>query len=723
MDIIYLLRALFRRKWIILISTLIAVAAVYFLTRNSEKMFNSTTVIATGFTMNDQIQLNDQSSGIYEADIKFNNVIETMSSQQVVGLLSYSLLLHDITNPHNAFRQIEKSKEVSAGINLNTEKVKGILQNKLNNMQLLSSYNPEEKEIIELLKLYRYNYESLSKLLKIGRVERTDFINIDFSAENPLLSAYVVNTLFQQFQRFYTAYLSARSSANIVLLDTILSHKKAVMDAKLDALNKLKSGSNVDVMSINLDLLRQNQTQLGQEQSNLTAATLAIKSVDQQIADMNKGIPGNNNTNTEIVSIKNKLDNLTALYVAKGSNDPNLEKQITDTRQEYQDKIAASPFSTVSGNKLTMDDLLQKKQQLVLQQQIAQQNIASLNQSIQSLSGNVQSKASKDVTIAAFQKEVDMATQDYSSIKDKYGSVFNSGNTESNFKQVLIGQPALTPEPSKHLVILGLTGASVFLISCFLILLLEYIDTSIKTPSHFSRMSDLKLISTINTIKIDKHNLISLISNEAAPNEKRKNTFRELLRKLRFEIDTSGNKIFLFTSTKHGEGKTTLMQALAYCLHLSKKKVLIIDTNFCNNDLTIQMNASPTLEEFSVNGEGFSQEKVNGILTKTETSNVDIIGCKGGDYTPTEILPKKNLLHFLPEMTKIYDYIFLEGAPLNNFSDSKELVQFVDSVIAIFSAQSVLNETDMESIEFLKSLHGKMMGVVLNKVNLENINS
>ena len=41
----------------------------------------------------------------------------------------------------------------------------------------------------------------------------------------------------------------------------------------------------------------------------------------------------------------------------------------------------------------------------------------------------------------------------------------------------------------------------------------------------------------------------------------------------------------------------------------------------------------------------------------------------------------------------MYDYIFMEGAPLNGYSDSKELVQYADGVIAIFSATSEI-QTD-----------------------------
>ena len=103
-------------------------------------------------------------------------------------------------------------------------------------------------------------------------------------------------------------------------------------------------------------------------------------------------------------------------------------------------------------------------------------------------------------------------------------------------------------------------------------------------------------------------------------------------------------------------------------------------------------------------------------MTTYETDGVEVIGCKGGDYTPSEILPKNHLLNYLQELTSFYDFILLEGAPLNDYTDSKELAQYVDGVIAIFSANTSIKQIDKESIAFLHELGDKFTGAVLNGV-------
>jgi len=212
-----------------------------------------------------------------------------------------------------------------------------------------------------------------------------------------------------------------------------------------------------------------------------------------------------------------------------------------------------------------------------------------------------------------------------------------------------------------------------------------------------------------------------LLSQASPKSEKRQNTIRELIRKVRHQIEKSGNHIILFTSTEPQQGKTTLIQALAYSFSLSKKKVLMIDTNFCNNDLTVLTGARPTLESFSTRNYKITYEELESLITHTSIPLIDVIGCEGGDYTPKEILPEGNLLEHLKDLLDWYDYIFLEAAPMNEYTDTKEMVEYVDGIIAVFSSEAVIKEDDHEGINYLKSLNGKFNGAILNKVEFENL--
>ncbi|MBK8553425.1 MAG: hypothetical protein IPL53_21115 [Ignavibacteria bacterium] len=104
------------------------------------------------------------------------------------------------------------------------------------------------------------------------------------------------------------------------------------------------------------------------------------------------------------------------------------------------------------------------------------------------------------------------------------------------------------------------------------------------------------------------------------------------------------------------------------------------------------------------------------------SDNIYVIASEGGDYTPSEIFPQNNLFKNLHILKNEFDYIFLEGPPLNDFSDSRELAQYAEKIIAVFSADHSMKLIDKESIKFYNELGDKFCGAILNKVDLQNIN-
>ena len=420
-------------------------------------------------------------------------------------------------------------------------------------------------------------------------------------------------------------------------------------------------------------------------------------------------------------------------YVNGGSSDPALLKKYNQLNAEYQAKVneiqTASPENTEAAPESSRSSLLDQKADLELNIQASNSNISAIQEKINSLKATLTKDAGKSTVLEGLLKDAEVANKEYQAAKQKYNDAMDI-NTSSvnNFRQVLMAQPAIEPEPSKRILMVGMAGASAMIFTILIIVVLATLDSSIKTPIIFSKMVDLKLISMVNLMNLKNKTLREITTIlETTPdalNNKRHNIFREALRKLRHEVESSGKKIFLFASTKKGEGKTTLIEALSYSMSLSKKKILIIDTNFCNPDLTSRLHADPILEKIHPDRTSSRAliDQIKEAAKDIGVGYVSVIGAEGGDYTPSEILPRENILHHLHTLTTEFDFIFLEGPPLNDFSDARELVQYVDGVIAVFSATHIIKQVDKDSIDFFKGLNGKFCGAVLNMVDPENVN-
>ncbi len=326
----------------------------------------------------------------------------------------------------------------------------------------------------------------------------------------------------------------------------------------------------------------------------------------------------------------------------------------------------------------------------------------------------------QEVVAAAYLNDLTLAEKDL----EKYNSsIFASQDIDVspdfNFKQIMPGQPAIKPEPGKGLAIISIAGLSMFFLSIFFIIILELLDTSLRTPSIFRQETKLNVLATVGTVELDKKSLNEYFD-FARDRETSNLPFIDNLRKLRYEIECSGRRIILFTSTKPDQGKTIIIEALAHTLSLSKKKVLLIDSNFGNNSLTRDFSAKTELVHFA-GSETQTFDQIRRMTSATNIPAVEIIGCEEGNYTPGEILTLNHLPAQFEKLKNQYDFVLIEAAALNAHADSREWCPVVEAVVLVFSAKTSLGDIDKESIAFLSGTGTKFIGAVLNHVDEQNL--
>ncbi|MBC7848758.1 MAG: hypothetical protein H7Y31_03440, partial [Chitinophagaceae bacterium] len=226
MDLLFLLYSLLRKKWIIILCTLTGVLAGFIFFMFRPKEYVSLAQYSTGFTMEQKVKIKQEESfNLYEIDIRFSNVNVAFASDKVLGMLGYKLLLHDLEDP-KPFREVKDSKKSERLFNpSNLEKAKSILRNKIGKLELLTSYNPDEKMVMDLLALYGYDSDNTMKQLSLKRVDRTDFINIFASSEDPHLSAFMVNNAGLQLIRFFNEIYGFRTQTASGKLDSLVTQK------------------------------------------------------------------------------------------------------------------------------------------------------------------------------------------------------------------------------------------------------------------------------------------------------------------------------------------------------------------------------------------------------------------------------------------------------------------------------------------------------------------
>lgn len=713
---------------------LVALAAAFYFTSGIKSMYKSTAKLGTGYTTNDHIKITDERFNLREADVKFNNLISTMKSELVVYLLSYELIKHDLTN-EVPYRQLKQDDENAIVLTEQDRKrFLEILEKKSNDMQLLSTFDPEENKLIDFMMNYGYLNWQLTEKLEIKRVKNTDYVTVQFVSENPILSAFVVNQLSEEYIRYDNSLKENRSGQSVTFFKGLMDEKKEQLDEKNKALDEYKSSNNITASDA---LGGSAVAQISQYEIRRDELNSEIQKLNVLISDVNYKLNQSGKTesrssiNSKILSIKGKIDELTNMYNEKGGNDAELKTSIDNLRYDLRvqmDKLSQMDKNGPATDKTYLQGELEKYK---LQLRIAQTNVSSVNSSIAGLRGGISGMASKEVELNTLTQEVDRAREEYLEAQNRYNTERSKSLVSQSSVQVVVkGQPNANPERSKRFILVALAGVASFALCAFVIILLEFVDSRLKNSGYFKRFVGLDLLGSINQVNLKNLDLKAVFKkkNENEDIE----TFKHFLRKLRFELESSDDKKILVTSTKKGEGKTFVILCISYILSMINKRILIIDTNFKNNSLTNHLIGSnnkmkrlennfnikrlPTASGEETDEDVNPDDDVESIISRTVHQGIDIIGNNGGENSPSEIFVGKDFNTMLDSLATQYDYILLEGASLNDFSDSRELVPFVDLVIPVFSAESAIKQEDRESLDYLKALNGKLKGGILNKI-------
>lgn len=729
-------KVLWRRKWILISIPVLAAAAAFFFTMDDVEMYKASSQISTGFTQNYEVSLSDEKFNIRDADVKFSNLLSSMNSALPVNLVIFRLLLHDLES-ETPFR-IPANFQPSAE---EVETVKAFLKKKLADLSALSTSDTEYVTTREFLYAYGYAYPQVRDNIQIFRVQNTDNVQIDFLSDNPKISALGANAFADEFIRYYNAVKSERTGQSVEFLEELMNQKKAAYDEKTETQKVFKESNGL------VDINRDSEAKMAQLQEfeRLRDETRSkIQKLELTIQRLNEDIRAAGRTteptvnNQKIIELRNRIAKMNERYITSGSSNRKLLDSLDAMREQLSVEMeqSRSQIATPSTPQVNVADLKSKLKDAEIDLKVERSSLQQTENKIANLRYTVSGFANKEAALEAIQKEVELAQKEYQQAVNKYNEAQNRMISTTTLRKVMDASPPPFPVNSKKYLIIAAAAFSSFAICLFAVLGLELIDMSVKTAEKFKRIVNLPVAGILN--KVDSKNFnIRFYFNQTTKDEETE-MFKSLLRKLRHEVENTASKVILFTSPKRKDGKTFVIFSLAYVLSLINKRVLIIDTNFKKNSLS-QMLVKPNseikvLEGKRVNlligsGKGSrdaesepESESTYELINPTKYKNIFIIGNAGsGVDSPAEILSGRDFGNLIDVLKESFDYILMEGAALNQFSDTKELVTYADSVFAVFSADASIKQLDRESINYFKSLGRKYAGSVLNRVSTRDL--
>jgi len=197
--------------------------------------------------------------------------------------------------------------------------------------------------------------------------------------------------------------------------------------------------------------------------------------------------------------------------------------------------------------------------------------------------------------------------------------------------------------------------------------------------------------------------------------------FSEAIRTLRSGIHMSDvdrpPKVIHVTSSRAGEGKTTLAMSLAISAAFSGLQVALVDADLRH----------PALSRF------FKLEREKGLVdlligaTTSEAAlrfqkdlKLTVIPAGGKSLNPTDVLGSERMKALVSHLRETFDYVVLDTPPVGPVIDPVIVAQLADKTIFVVQWASTPRELVEASIQQM-STHKRVAGVVLNCVNQDRV--
>ncbi|MBU1372131.1 MAG: lipopolysaccharide biosynthesis protein [Bacteroidetes bacterium] len=713
-------KLLYRFRFIVISVPLITVIIAYFIVRNLPDQYVAEGQISTGIVDETQSLASLFDKQESKINREFSNLIEIIKLQKIINLTSYQLIIHDLTTD-KPFREL--SSEIKDLSDIERRNVLNIFKRKYANREQLNQFNEEDKLLNRILDSMGYGENYVGNNLDVDRLEISDYLSVRFTSEDPELSAFIVNTITNEFITYYTALLKENQTKSVKFLEKLTKMKndtlqKAVLDLKD---YKIKNGVlDISEQSRKLfEIASQYEIKIQEAQTNVISLKQTIQNIDNQFDPNVKKYSEAAliEINRKLSNTKEKLYKVSKLQI-ESQFDPKYNPVIDSLNQVINQQIFEQSSKYIDNPLNSKINLVARKLNLQVEYDLALNSINSLKSTLASLKAKMTSLVPQEAVIQSLERKIEISTKEYLAILERFNAASLEASLDSKLRQIQEAMPG-TQLPSKKMLLIILSGIISTIFCLLIFFIIFYLDDSVTSPRELAQITEIPVLGKINRVNSANLALKEIWSNLHSNPEMQE--LKKQLRSARYEISremvpTSDSKgqVLNITSMNDSEGKTLLIACIAYSYVVIRKKILLIDGNFDHPNITENSNTTFYLEDYLKTGNLGSSEFSAGIM---------VMGNKGEDTSLFEITDEKTVRARFETLRSQFDIILVETPSLETLSKAKEWNLIADKVMGVFEANQTISGTKKQHINYLKSLNSQFIGWVINKVSVDPVNT
>jgi len=593
------------------------------------------------------------------------------------------------------------------------------LQQKLRIVGL--SHFKSRDEIVEHLEKIDIKKSIQSRII-VEPILESHLVNISIEGTNPEDVSLIANAVAN-------AYIDVNLDQKILLNETALGWlsgqlvelKKQVTDSENRLHNFIKIHPSVSIaFEDKQSMISQTLQNLNEALSTTTTKRLAMEPMWERLKHF-------------------KQSNYPVALLANPTNQKIIAdlkttfSQLTQEKAALQVKYTESHPQIISLNKkiaLITKDLSQETDTLISE---FEQNFRSLLETEKKLALAIDKAKEQAVKANKTKLEYERLERDSQQNLDLYSLVLNR-QKETQLTQMLKVNnvrvlerstiPTIPIKPKPRIVLL-LTLLVSLLVAFATVFIVNTVDNTIKSELNISRDLKLTFLGILPIIKSETDTeAITSPSRDQFIAYNLRSSIAECARNIRTNIMFLSRekhaKSFLVTSHGPQEGKSTVAINLAITMAQSGLKTIIVDTDMRRPRIHKSFEQP---NDTGLCNAILDECHISELIRKTGILNLDFLACGPIPPNPAELLHGKKFTEVLNTLKATYDRIILDSPPVGPVTDAVILGTMADGVILVIQANKSTIPEARGMRDRLLNVQARILGVVLNKIDLESHSS
>jgi polysaccharide biosynthesis transport protein len=541
---------------------------------------------------------------------------------------------------------------------------------------------------------------------------------IQIRIDHPELAAKIADGIAET----YVDYIRETQSGGLQRLsdwfDTYVSSKRNELDQAHTLLHTFQRDHNI------LSLSYEDQREMNSK---------AMDAVSAQLREVRGRLFAEEALLNQIVRMERSGDDLRALadlvdnpaLKANLSRESELRETLAHLRSRYMDDhpevYATNERLAVVRENIALE-IARIRSSVENQAAVTRQNEANLQAELARIKEQVAQLNDVGVGYTEKRDRAETLRQHYQTVLDRSNEIDINALYESDIIQVLEGSDVpgspISPVLPLNLAIgllIGLAAGAATMV------LIDALDNTVKSEDHVTRYTQKPILAMLPAVDTSALKGVEKIGESAldtlthtAPRSSFAEGIKTMRANLMFMAPDNPPKMLLMTSPGPSEGKTLTSVNMAIALAQSGQRILIVDTDMRRPRVHKALGIS---NDKGISDAFIHNKSLEELVVQTPIDNLDVLACGPVPPNPSELLHSERFYKLLDEMKARYDRVIFDSPPLAAVADALILSHSVDAVLLILKFGQTRQELLRRSIEQLEAIGAPFIGCVLNDIS------